>query len=168
MSLNKINLDKRIRDESGAASYIELLIVFTAIVILISVNLVIVRIALNKMNVMDVVRSELRVIEIVGRVDKNNLLSLKEKLRQTGLDVDNIECSLTQKYYDENTHSIEETKITMSETMVSEQLNYRDKIRLYVKVEKKISVPMIGLTVKLLNIPYEASYSGTVQRYYKS
>lgn len=163
-----LRMNNRIRNKRGAAGYIELLIVFSWIIVILTVTLSIVRVILIKMNVMDIVRSELRVIEVVGKIKPENAESIKERLNEMGLlNSDGSNCSIVlyrTPYIPDGTITIGHEEYNFNAEKI---LEYRDAIKLQVSVQTQLKLPMINLEIKEFGFTYGASYTGTVQRYNK-
>lgn len=149
-------LGKRIRNCNGAAGYIELITVFFALLVIFGTYITIARIAMVRMSIMDITRSELRVMEIMGKYTQDNLDNIRSKVRNL---LGGAEVTVSVWHGDgDETEKIE---------AIPFEFQYREKIT--IEVVANSGLKLMGLDQKITSnlIEYKASYTGTSQRYWK-
>lgn len=145
-------LGRKIRNCKGAAGYIELVTVFFALLVIFGTYITIARIAMVRMAVMDITRSELRVMEITGKYTPDNLENIRSRVENLLGSSAGVEVSVWR---------------VDGEVQVSSDFQYREKITIEVIATSGIRLPGLDMVIAEIPIEYKASYTGTGQRYWK-
>lgn len=149
-------LEKKIGNCKGAAGYIELVTVFFALLVIFGTYVTIARIAMVRMSIMDITRSELRVMEITGKYTRDNLENIQSRVRNLLGSSADVKVSVWHGDEDE-----------IEEVQVSSEFQYREKITIEVIAISTIRLPGLDMDIATIPIEYKASYTGTGQRYWK-
>ena len=145
-------LEKKIGNCKGAAGYIELVTVFFALLVIFGTYITIARIAMVRMAVMDITRSELRVMEITGKYTQENFENIQSRVKNLLGSSAGVEVSVWR---------------VDGEVQVSSDFQYREKITIEVIATSGIRLPGLDMVIAEIPIEYKASYTGTSQRYWK-